>query len=162
MASNSFQLHINHKQSIDLTSTDVNDLNLIKTAKNTYHLIDGDTSYTVEVVDSNHFSRSYTLRINGQLQEVSIKNGLDLLIDKMGLTLSSTKDVNVVNAPMPGQIIAVEIKEGQEVNENDPILILEAMKMENVMLSPKSGIVKSIHVDTSQVVEKGQLLVEFE
>ncbi|NER17438.1 biotin/lipoyl-containing protein [Spongiivirga citrea] len=162
MASDLFQLHINNKQSIDLNTSDIKELNLIKTAENTYHLIDGDASYTIEVVASDYNSRSYTLKINGQLQEVSIKNSLDLLIDKMGLTASTTKDVNVVNAPMPGQIISVEIKEGQEVDENDPILILEAMKMENVMLAPKSGVIKNIHVDTAQVVEKGQLLVEFE
>jgi len=162
MASDSFQLSINNKQIVDLSAADVNELNLIKTADNTFHLIDNDTSYTIEIVSSDHNSRSYILRVNGQLQEVSIKNNLDLLIDKMGLTTSTAKDVNVVNAPMPGQIIAIEINEGQEVNENDPILILEAMKMENVMLAPKSGIIKSVHIDIQQVVEKGQLLVEFE
>ncbi|MFP2997509.1 acetyl-CoA carboxylase biotin carboxyl carrier protein subunit [Spongiivirga sp. MCCC 1A20706] len=162
MASKKFQLHVNNKYTVDLNKKQVANLDLIKTDENIFHLIENNTSYGIEVISHDHQNRAYTLKINGQLQEVTIKNDLDLLINKMGLTARSSKNVNTVNAPMPGQIIAIEIKEGQEVEENDPILILEAMKMENVMLAPKSGIIKNIHIATSQVVEKGQLLVEFE
>ena len=63
---------------------------------------------------------------------------------------------------MPGLILAAHIAIGQEVKVADTLLILEAMKMENALTSPRNGIIKSISIVTGQIVNKNELLIEFE
>ena len=80
----------------------------------------------------------------------------------MGFALSSTKDVGLIEAPMPGLILDINVRVGQAVNEDDPLLILEAMKMENVITSPRDGIIKSVSVKKGEAVDKNHVLIEFE
>ncbi len=157
-----FLLKVNNTFSFSLHRDDTNKLDIIKTPSNKLHLIQDSNSLLIEVVESDFQSRKYTLKINGNPYEVDIETGLDALINELGLAKGLHKQINNVNAPMPGQIIEVNVKPGQEVKENDPLLVLEAMKMENVMVSPRDGIIKEILIETKDVVEKGQLLVEFE
>jgi pyruvate carboxylase subunit B len=42
------------------------------------------------------------------------------------------------------------------------LIVLEAMKMENELKSPAAVVVRSVRVQPGEVVEKGQVLVEFE
>ena len=63
---------------------------------------------------------------------------------------------------MPGRILTIQVQEGDIIKVGDPILSLEAMKMENVLKSDGEGIVKRIAISTEQIVDKGQLLIEFE
>ena len=93
---------------------------------------------------------------------MAISDHLDLLIDKMGFALSSSKDVGMIEAPMPGLILDINVRVGQAVNEDDPLLILEAMKMENVITSPRDGIIKNVSVEKGEAVDKNHVLIEFE
>ncbi|MCP4567460.1 MAG: biotin/lipoyl-binding protein [FCB group bacterium] len=65
-------------------------------------------------------------------------------------------------APMPGLIVGINCQAGQSAKRGEPLLIMEAMKMENDIKSPVAGKVKNIAVEVGQIVDKGQLLVEFE
>jgi biotin carboxyl carrier protein len=159
---NQFKVKVNDTFSFSLNHDQTGKLDLIKTPSNKLHLVKDDNSILVEVISRDFNSRQYTLKINGNEYKVAVESQLDALIDELGLAKGLLKKVNNVNAPMPGQIIEVNVKPGQEVKENDPLLILEAMKMENVMVSPRDGVIKEIMINTKDVVEKGQLLVEFE
>ena len=94
--------------------------------------------------------------------DVAISDELDKLINEMGFSTGTNKQINTVEAPMPGLILDIAVAVGQEVKEDDTILILEAMKMENVIVSHRDGIIKSINVAKNEAVEKKQLLIEFE
>ncbi len=72
------------------------------------------------------------------------------------------KDINSVQAFIPGIIQDIFIKKGQDVKEGDKLLILEAMKMKNSVLAPRDGKVKEIKVVPGQMVTKNFLLVELE
>jgi biotin carboxyl carrier protein len=63
---------------------------------------------------------------------------------------------------MPGRIVQISVEVGQELAVGDEILSLEAMKMENVLKADGIGTVKAILITANQVVDKGDVLIEFE
>ena len=68
----------------------------------------------------------------------------------------------VLRAPMPGLVVRVLVEPGQRVPADGGVVVLEAMKMENQLKAPAEAVVKSIRVGPGSVVEKGEVLVEFE
>ena len=121
-----------------------------------------NTIYNISIEYFDPQTKSYTLTINDVPTHLSLKNGLDQLIDQLGLKSMKEEDVSQILAPMPGLVIDVSVSVGDEVKKDDPLLVLEAMKMENVLKSKGSGIVKAIHVTKQEKVDKSQLLIEFE
>lgn len=71
-------------------------------------------------------------------------------------------DANKIFAYIPGIINKINIREGQRITRSQSLLVLEAMKMKNDVTSPKDGKIRNIHVKESQMVVKGQLLIELE
>lgn len=128
---------------------------------NTFHIIKDSKSYTAEVVQADYQAKTFTFKINGITQTVSVKDRFDLLLDKLGMSNANAQQVNTVKAPMPGLILAIKVQPGQEVKKGDPLMILEAMKMENILKSPGDGVVKEIKVQEQQNVEKNQVLILF-
>ena len=51
---------------------------------------------------------------------------------------------------------------GDFVKKGDSVLVLEAMKMENVIKSPTDGVIKRVVVLKGCVVDKNDVLIEFE
>lgn len=146
----------------NLSKDHISSLDLIKTGKNTYHLIKDGATYHIEVLESDFNKGTYTISINGSEYESTINTPLDTLIEKMGFASNSNKNIDTIEAPMPGLILDILVEEGQEVKEEDQLLILEAMKMENIITSPRNGVIKKIGVNTGDAVDKKQLLIEFQ
>lgn len=134
---------------------------LVQVADGYFHILYKNKSYRAEVVKTDAETKSFTLKINGHLYEVSLKDKFDLLLEKMGMNNVTSNKVNSIKAPMPGLIIDLKIKVGDSVQPGDALLILEAMKMENILKSPGEGVVKNVKVKKGDSVEKGQILVEF-
>ena len=159
---NKFKVKVNNSLEFDISEDCVSKLDVIKTSNNKYHVLQNNKPFKAEFVDSNFNHKKYFIKVNNNTYEVAISNPLDLQIKKMGFTFGHTKQINIINAPMPGLILDIHVKEGQEVKENDPLLILEAMKMENVITSPRDGIIKSLNMSKGDAIDKGHLLIEFE
>jgi biotin carboxyl carrier protein len=113
-------------------------------------------------LEQNAAEKSVHLLINGQHFFTSAKDNLDLLLEGMGMQAGATQKVNNVKAPMPGLIQSIAISEGDEISKGDNLLVLVAMKMENVIKSSGSGIIKTLKVSPGQIVEKNQVLLEFQ
>jgi biotin carboxyl carrier protein len=145
-----------------MSEDDVNKANIISVDDSKSHIINKNTSYKTEIIDSDFNQKIYKVKVNNNTYNINIFNYLDVLIKEMGFEVGATKKVNDIKAPMPGLLLDINVKIGQEVNENDALLILEAMKMENVITSPRDGIIKSISANKGDAVEKNQLLIEFE
>lgn len=71
-------------------------------------------------------------------------------------------DPKKIYAFIPGIIQKINVHEGQKIERGKSILILEAMKMMNNVTCPVDGRIKAIHIKQSQMVVKGQLLIELE
>lgn len=133
----------------------------VKISEGYFHILLQNKSYRAEVVKTDTATKTFTIKINGRLYSVELKDKFDLLLEKMGITAEAGHKVNNIKAPMPGLIIDLKVKPGDVVKQGDQLLILEAMKMENIIKSPGEGIVKNVKVKKGDSVEKGQVLLEF-
>lgn len=158
----SYRLTVNNTSVYDLKASESTTLDAVAMTPSQFHILKDSQPYTAEIVQSDFLSKTYSVKVNGNLYTVAISSPLDQLIKDMGFEVGASKQVNVIKAPMPGLILEMSVSVGQEVKENDCLLILEAMKMENSFLSPRAGIIKSISASKGDAVEKGQLLIEFE
>ena len=102
------------------------------------------------------------LKVNQKTLEVEIKNNLDQLLEKLGMSDDTSQEIKEVHSPMPGMILDIIVKAGQKVSKGEPLLILEAMKMENIIKSPKDSVLKHINVSKGQNVNRGDILIIFD
>ncbi|MFZ6012603.1 MAG: acetyl-CoA carboxylase biotin carboxyl carrier protein subunit [Bacteroidota bacterium] len=133
----------------------------VKIADGYFHILFENQSYRAEIVKADEATKTFSIKVNGRIYPVELKDKFDLLLEKMGMNSGSAGKVNNVKAPMPGLIIALKVKDGDEVKTGDALLILEAMKMENIIKSPGEGKVKLVKVKKGDSVEKNQVLIEF-
>lgn len=127
-----------------------------------FHVLWKNKSYRVEVVSYDKAQKTAVIKVNGDKFEVEVKDELDILLDKMGLSDLTSQAVTELKAPMPGLILDLHVKPGDEVKQGDNLLVLEAMKMENVIKSPADVTVKSIDAKKGDAVEKNQTIITFE
>lgn len=136
--------------------------NLVRITDRTFHIIHRNKSYTAEVLEMNLADKTVSLKINGHIHLVQLKDRFDLLLETMGMSNAASKKINELKAPMPGLIVGISVQPGDVVKKGDSLLILEAMKMENMLKAPADATIKTIRSSKGDRVEKGQLLVEFE
>lgn len=134
---------------------------LVKLTDRTFHILHRNRSYSAEVLDLNAAEKTVTLRINGHLHQVQLKDRFDRLLEQMGMSSAAAAKVNTLKAPMPGLIVGINVAVGDPVRKGDSLLILEAMKMENNLKAPGDVTVKALRATQGDRVEKGQVLVEF-
>jgi biotin carboxyl carrier protein len=147
---------------INLTADQAQSLDLIKTKEDTFHLLQDNRSFAINLLHKNTADKTLTVEVNGNKYEVRIEDEYDQLVKKMGLSVGGAQVMKNIKAPMPGLILDILIKPGQSVEKGDQLLILEAMKMENVLKAEGDGVIKSIEVQKGNAVEKGQILIEME
>ena len=160
--SNSYKLSVNNSTPIELSESDLKNLDAVSIEKKQFHILKDNKPYHAEIISTDFIAKKYTVKVNNNTYEVAIANPLDSLIKDMGFEVGLAKQVNAIKAPMPGLILEISVSIGQTVKENDSLLILTAMKMENSFLSPREGVIKSIAVNVGDSVVKGDLLIEFE
>lgn len=134
---------------------------LAKLDEGYFHVLLQQKSYRAEVVKTDAVTKTFTIKINGRLYTVELKDRFDLLLEQMGMNNVASNKLNVLKAPMPGLIIDLKVQAGDTVKQNDPLIILEAMKMENIIKSPGEGVVKTVKIKKGDSVEKNQVLIEF-
>lgn len=127
-----------------------------------YHVLVNHQSYTIELLGKDESGKNLTISVNGQKQQVTIKDKYDELLHALGMDKMLAAKNNDVKAPMPGLVLRLIVNEGDTVKKGDGLLVLEAMKMENVIKSSGEGVVKKIHVAPKQIVDKNQLMIVME
>ncbi|KYG76534.1 biotin/lipoyl-containing protein [Roseivirga echinicomitans] len=135
--------------------------NISKTSKDKFQITKDEKTFNAEVIGFDKESKLVEIKINNQIYNVSVKDKMDQLLKKMGITSLSNSVLKEVKAPMPGLIHDILVEVGQEVKKGDQLMILEAMKMENVLKSPGAGTIQSIEVEKGNSVEKNQILIKF-
>jgi biotin carboxyl carrier protein len=115
-----------------------------------------------EIVEDATEDQKMTIKVNQRTFEIKKNRPIDELIHEMGLDKKKVKKLHQLKSPMPGRILGFSVEVGTEVTEGTPLLTLEAMKMENVIKAEGIGVVKSLSKSNNDVVEKGELIIEFE
>ena len=105
---------------------------------------------------------SWRLFLRGQMLEVDVVDERTRAIREMTGSAAVQSGPKPVRAPMPGLVVKVDVEPGQEVEPGQGVVIVEAMKMENELTSEAGGRVATVHVTEGQVVEKDEILIEFE
>ncbi|UAB83700.1 acetyl-CoA carboxylase biotin carboxyl carrier protein subunit [Zunongwangia sp. SCSIO 43204] len=157
-----FKVKVNDTSEFEFTEDQILDLDIQAIGNADFHILHEHKSFKASVEKSDFLKRQYSIKINSNIYNINIANDLDLLIEKMGLSLGSAQLINDIKAPMPGLILEVNVEEGTAVKEGNYLLVLEAMKMENTITAPRDGVVKSIQIKKGETVEKNQLLIEME
>ena len=157
-----FKVKVNNSFDFEIKAEDLSSLDALETSNSKFHILQQNKPYKAEIQHADFNNKYYEVKVNNNTYNININNELDVLINDMGFSISSTKHVDSIKAPMPGLILEINVKVGQEIKENDTLLILEAMKMENIITSPRDGIIKSIAASQGDAVEKNQLLIDFE
>ena len=157
-----FIANVNNTFDFEITLKDISNLDAIQTSESEYHILQEKKSCKAEITKADFNNKSYQVKVNDNTYNANIFNDLDVLINDMGFSIGSTKQVDSIKAPMPGLILDINVAVGQGIKEDDALLILEAMKMENIITSPRDGVIKSISANKGDAVEKNQLLIEFE
>ncbi len=134
-------------------------IDLLKLNAVAYHLIKDNKSYTIEVVNADNVTKTFSIKINNQVHKVELKDRYDDLLQQLGLDKQLTQKVNDIKAPMPGLVKDILVVEGQQLKAGDSVIILEAMKMENVLKCSTDAIVQSIKVKKGATVEKNQVMI---
>jgi len=141
----------------ELTGLDISKINDKK-----YHILKDYKGFFIEIIVIDKAKKQVKLRINDKETTVNVKDELDVLLDKMGMSTATNNKVDNIKAPMPGLVLAIKVAEGDTIEKGSPLVILEAMKMENIIKSAGGGVVKKITVKEGQAVEKNELLIEVE
>ncbi len=150
---------VNERIKLDGKETNID---LIKLLDNKYHILDNHQSYNLEILHIDYVLKRIAIKINNNIYDLNVQTELDILLDKMGMTKSSSDKMECVKAPMPGLVLDILVDKGQAIKKGDSLLILEAMKMENILKATGTGIVKNINVNKKDAVEKNQVLIEME
>jgi biotin carboxyl carrier protein len=137
------------------------DWDIAKISENHFHIVHKNKSYSAELISHDKASKTVTLKINGGIQKVELKDRFDVLLEKMGMSGAAAAKLKSIKAPMPGLIVKVNVAVGDVVKPGDPLLVLEAMKMENMIKASAEGKVSQVKIKKGDSVEKGQVLVEF-
>ena len=129
----------------------------------TWHILKDHKSYYVQWVDRAEDSKTFTLKINGQLMVAGGERPIRSFPREDGNRRGSFfAKATKLKAPMPGKVLEVMVQPGQTVAKGEGLLILEAMKMENMLKAEQEGTVKSVNVSVGDAVEKNNVLIEFE
>ncbi|MEO8760284.1 MAG: acetyl-CoA carboxylase biotin carboxyl carrier protein subunit [Bacteroidia bacterium] len=134
---------------------------MIEINKTNFNVIKDNKSYNVEIVNHNVAEKSFQIKVNQTLYNLTVKDKYDELLHQLGLDKAMVSKVSNIKAPMPGLVLNILVEDGQEIKKGDALIVLEAMKMENILKSPADGKVKKIAVKKGIAVEKGQILIEF-
>ncbi len=147
---------------IEIPKDEVLGLDIIDVQGEGLHLLKGNQSFHVRILDFNAATKCLNLRVNGSDYTIEILDPIDQVIEKMGYASKDEGAVGSLVAPMPGLILKILVGVDDEVEAGQPILILEAMKMENVLKAQHRGRISGIHVSVGDSVGKKELLVEME
>lgn len=139
-----------------------NQLDIKEFSAGNFSILKGAESHEIRIQSIDKEKKIVYVNINGKATSFSIKDKMDLLLEKLGFDTTKSTKMNQLKAPMPGLVIEYFVKEGDEVQAGDKLMILEAMKMENVIKATGEGKIKKLVVSKGNTVEKNQLLIEFE
>jgi len=100
-----------------------------------------------------------TFDLNGQTRSVQIRDRSAKATKKIN---PKATEENQMGAPLLGKLSVVLVEAGQKVKQNDPLFVIEAMKMETTITATADSTVKKICIPEGELVEQGDLVIEFD
>ncbi len=103
--------------------------------------------------------RTVTFDLNGQTRSINIR---DKSVASTQKTNRKAVDENEIGAPTLGRLSAIMVEAGQTIEKDEPLFVIEAMKMETTITAPFAGVIKEVHLHEGEILEQGDLVIEYE
>ena len=133
------------------------EIDCVQLSSNSYSLILNGKMHYLTI---NPQLQGYEVTVDHHTNIVKVQDELEALLEQIGIQSSTSQNVGIIQAQIPGLVSCLFVKKGDKVAVNQRLFILEAMKMENEIDSPIQGTVKKIHISTGSKVEKGDVIME--
>ncbi len=109
-----------------------------------------------------HEAGRWAVTMLGERWEAEVVDERTRHIRSLTANAGAIRGTPPLKAPMPGLVLRVLAEPGQTVSAGAGVVVLEAMKMENELRATIGSVVRAVRVKAGEVVEKGQVLVEFD
>ncbi|MEL7377391.1 MAG: biotin/lipoyl-containing protein [Bacteroidota bacterium] len=149
-------------RSYPVSKAEIADLDLIDTGQHHFHLLHQNQGYQVVFRGISEDGKKVHLRVNERDYEATVSDGIDQLVQQMGLNTLNDQAGKDVYSPMPGLILEVLVSPGQEIEAGMPLLILEAMKMENILRAERKSTVSKVNAAAGDSLAVDEVIMEFE
>ncbi|MBE9526663.1 MAG: pyruvate carboxylase subunit B, partial [Proteobacteria bacterium] len=100
-----------------------------------------------------------TFDLNGQTRSVQIRDRSAKATKKVN---PKAIEDNQMGAPLLGKLSVILVEAGQKVQKNDPLFVIEAMKMESTITASFNATIKKICLAEGELVEQGDMIIEFD
>ena len=85
---NSYRIKVNGSFEYELKESDFQAIDILSTDPSGYHVLENNIPYHAKITESDFYQKSYTVKVNSGLYQVTISDDLDQLIDQMGFASS--------------------------------------------------------------------------
>lgn len=99
-----------------------------------------------------------TFDFNGQIRAVQVR---DRSVKPTRAANRKANGDKEFGASLQGKLSNIMVKPGDAVEQNQPLFVIEAMKMETTFTAPAAYTIKEVHLKAGQLVEQGDLIIEF-
>ncbi|MEO8294918.1 MAG: biotin/lipoyl-containing protein [Gemmatimonadota bacterium] len=123
------------------------------------HLLLGDRSFTLTF--EGRGAGNWSMAFQGEVWEAQVIDERTRHIRSLTGAGDAKKGGGVLKAPMPGLVLRIDVVAGQRLEAGASLVVLEAMKMQNELRAQSAVVVAALKVTAGQIVEKGEVLVEF-
>ena len=130
-------------------------------AETTLHVVAEDGRLRAAQGDSSHHGNAATsgdevwVTVGGEVFVFTVTHGT------RG-PRSSTAGDEAFTPPMAATVVRIAVRPGERVDDGAVLIALEAMKMELPIRAPRAGIVRAVHCREGELVQPGQVLIDFE
>ena len=112
----------------------------------------GDVTHSGNAIPSGD---EVWVTINGEVFVFQVTQGT-----RRSQAASSAQDA--FSPPMAATVVRIAVKPGDRVEDGDVLIALEAMKMELPIRAPRAGVVRAVNCREGELVQPGQVLIDFE
>ena len=108
------------------------------------------------------YAGNYCFQYMGSIIRVSVRTTRISELEQFMPIVEAVKKVKFLKSPIAGKIFKIKIKDGDEVTAGEELYSIEAMKMENIIRADFDAKIKKVHKENNDLVNKNDLIVEFE
>ncbi len=80
---------------------------IVQKSPTEFNCIKDNRSVNVVIVDDNSAAKKIKVEVEGTVFDIEIKDSLDQMLDEMGFSKASSKQIKEIKAPMPGMVLEI-------------------------------------------------------
>ncbi|MBR2141287.1 MAG: acetyl/propionyl/methylcrotonyl-CoA carboxylase subunit alpha [Rickettsiales bacterium] len=139
--------------------------NLLKTAwqygDSIFRSIINDKPVNVKILFTD-YAGNYTFQYMGSIIYVTVRTPRISELEQFMPEVDKNKKMKQLKAPITGKIFKIKVKDGDKVTAGMELYSIEAMKMENIIRVDFEGVVKKVHKQNNDLVNTGDIIIDFE